>query len=122
MSLAILILLVVDLVIVAAVVLFAVRIRRRTGELATALAGAANLAADQLDADSQAIAGRDRLITIEILNPIELAASQSKYSGLASSVAPDLIRRIVYQKVAEGLAEGLAEQGADAKVAIRVAR
>jgi hypothetical protein len=37
-----------------------------------------------------------RLITIEILNPIELAGARGRWAGLAGSLAPGLTNRVVY--------------------------
>jgi hypothetical protein len=42
--------------------------------------------------------GVRRLITIEILNPIELAGARGRWAGVASSLAPGLTRRMVYDQ------------------------
>jgi hypothetical protein len=46
------------------------------------------------------VSGRDRrLITVEILNPIELATARGgRVAGLAGTLAPGLTRRIVYDQ------------------------
>ncbi|CAM3770744.1 hypothetical protein [Smaragdicoccus niigatensis] len=69
-----------------------------------------------------AFAGKDRVITIEILNPLELAASQVKIAGPAGSVAPELIRRQVYSQTVSILKDQLAQQGVEAEVQIHEGR
>ena len=54
--------------------------------------------------------GGRRLISIEILNPIELAGTRSRLAGLAGAVAPGLTRRLVYDQVVKNLRRQLAEQ------------
>ena len=39
-----------------------------------------------------------RVITIEILNPIELAGSRGWWAGIAGSLAPGLTNRVVYDQ------------------------
>ena len=39
-----------------------------------------------------------RVITIEILNPIELAGSRGWWAGIAGSLAPGLTNRVVYDE------------------------
>ena len=39
-----------------------------------------------------------RVITIEILNPIELAGSRGRWAGIAGSLAPGLTNRVVYDQ------------------------
>lgn len=43
-------------------------------------------------------AGKPMLLTIEILNPIELARKESWFAGAFGTVTPALLRRIVYAK------------------------
>lgn len=56
------------------------------------------------------------LISIEILNPVELAAKESAIAGPVGSLAPNLIRKIVYQRTAAMLREQLLEHGVRADV------
>lgn len=42
--------------------------------------------------------GKPMLLTIEILNPIELARKESWFAGAFGTVTPALLRRIVYAK------------------------
>ena len=51
-----------------------------------------------------------RLISIEVLNPIDLARSRGRLAGLAGSVAPRLTRRVVNDQVVKILREQLVEQ------------
>jgi hypothetical protein len=44
-----------------------------------------------------------RIITVEILNPIELAASRGRLAGVAGSLAPGIIRRIVYDQAVRNM-------------------
>lgn len=67
-------------------------------------------------------AGKGRIITVEILNPLELAASQVKVAGPAGSVAPELIRKQVYAKTVSILKEQLVQQGVEAEVQIHESR
>ena len=39
-----------------------------------------------------------RVISVEILNPIELAAARGRLAGLAGTLAPGLVKRIVYDQ------------------------
>jgi hypothetical protein len=47
---------------------------------------------------SSSSAGNRRLITIEILNPIELAGTRGRLVGIAGSLAPGITRRLVYDQ------------------------
>jgi len=59
------------------------------------------------------------LLTIEILNPLELARAHSRIGSSLAGVAPGLVRKRVYQQVASELGEELAERGVEANVEIR---
>jgi predicted acyltransferase len=58
------------------------------------------------------------LISIEILNPVELASLESPLAGPLGRVAPSLIRKLVYQRAAEMLRQQLGEHGVQAEVRI----
>lgn len=60
-------------------------------------------------------------ITIEVLNPIELATAQSRAGALVGSVRPQMVTKIVYDQVAKRVLEGLEEEGAVAEVRVHVA-
>ena len=56
------------------------------------------------------VGGTRRLISVEILNPIELASARGRLLGLAGSVAPGLTRRMVYDQTAKELKRQLIAQ------------
>jgi hypothetical protein len=66
-------------------------------------------------------AGRKRLLTVEILNPLELAAAHNRLAGIASGVAPAAVRAIVYEQAAKITKEQLAKQQVEADVRVYVA-
>jgi hypothetical protein len=63
-----------------------------------------------------------RLITVEILNPIELAAARGRVAGIAGSVVPEVTRRIVYDRAAKILERDLAGYDVVADVHIHTMR
>lgn len=63
-----------------------------------------------------------RLISIEILNPIELAGTRGRLVGLAGSLAPGLTRRIVYDQTLRILRQQLVEQQVLADVRLHTLR
>lgn len=67
-------------------------------------------------------AGSRRVISIEILNPLELAASHSRFGGLAGGLAPRALRRIVYEQTVRDMRVQLVEEGVQAEVGLHVAR
>jgi hypothetical protein len=76
--------------------------------------------------DTTPAAGRTpstrRLISIEILNPAELAATRGRLAGLAGSVAPKLTQRIVYDQTVKILREQLVAQQVVADVRLHTLR
>lgn len=65
-------------------------------------------------------AGTRRVITIEVRNPVEVAGSRSRWAGIAGSVAPGLMHRLVHDRILRSLRHQLAEQGVAADVAVQV--
>lgn len=59
------------------------------------------------------------LITVEILNPMELAQRESRLAQAFGSLAPALIRRRVYDIVAQRLTEQIRAQGVEADIRVR---
>jgi hypothetical protein len=57
-----------------------------------------------------------RIITIEILNPIELAGSRGRLAGIAGSLAPGVTRRIVYDQAMRNLRRQLVQENVVADV------
>lgn len=68
--------------------------------------------------DAALMDNRPNLITIEILNPMELAHKESKWAQTFGSMAPTLIRQIVYQRAAERVRTQLIAQGVEAEVKV----
>ncbi|MFT4045751.1 MAG: hypothetical protein QM661_03550 [Solimonas sp.] len=58
------------------------------------------------------------LITVEILNPFELAASRVAIAAIGAKFVPRVIERIVYQTTSEILREEIAKHGVNARVQI----
>ncbi|TSD93451.1 hypothetical protein FOS14_23145 [Skermania sp. ID1734] len=121
MSVAIVVLLVLNVVVLLALLRQTRRIGQRNSELAEEVAASAVRAAKPMDIEPLFAGTRGRLITIEILNPVELARTQSRFSGVAGAVAPNLLRKVVYERAAQIMREQLLEQGVDAEVKIHVA-
>jgi hypothetical protein len=67
-------------------------------------------------------AGNRRLITIEVLNPIELAGTRGRLVGIAGSLAPGITRRLVYDQVLKTLRRQLADERVVADVRLHVFR
>jgi hypothetical protein len=59
-------------------------------------------------------------IAIEILNPFELAARETRLAGAAARLAPRMIERIVYERAAGQIAQQMKEQGVEAEVTVYV--
>jgi hypothetical protein len=74
-------------------------------------AGAGSLVATAL-----AALGKPSLISVEILNPMELAVKESALAKAFGSLTPELVRREVYKVVYQRLCMQLQEQGVIAEV------
>jgi hypothetical protein len=61
-----------------------------------------------------------RVITIEILNPIELAGSRGWWAGVAGSLAPGLTNRVVYDEAIKLVRTQLADHDVVADVRLHV--
>jgi len=59
-------------------------------------------------------------IAIEILNPFELAARETRLATAAAKLAPRMIERIVYERAAVMIAQQMADQGVVAEVKAHV--
>ncbi|HSW13292.1 MAG TPA: hypothetical protein VLI06_10670 [Solimonas sp.] len=77
---------------------------------------APNLSNDPARSFELTSAARPSLISIEILNPMELAAKETWIAGVLGSVTPTLIRRLVYQRAAQMVREELKGHGVTAEV------
>jgi hypothetical protein len=56
------------------------------------------------------------VISIQLLNPMELAAQQSKLAGVFGSLTPSLVRRIVHNEAIKITRRELEKHGAKAEV------
>ena len=63
-----------------------------------------------------ATGGSTDLISIELLNPMELAAQQSKLASTLGSLTPSLVRRIVHNEAIKIVRRELEKYGAKAQV------
>ena len=63
-----------------------------------------------------------RVITVEILNPLELAAHRGRVAGIAGSLAPGLVRRMVHDQTVKRLQHELAAQRVAADVRLHTLR
>ncbi len=68
-----------------------------------------------------AVSAPRRLITVELLNPLEVAASQSRAAKLLGGLTPAVITKIVYDQASKQILTGLEEEGVAAEVRVHVA-
>jgi hypothetical protein len=87
--------------------------RRLEDEVREAAARAGALPPDLVEALGT---GGRRVITIEILNPFELAGRSTWFARPLSAVSPDLLRGLVYQRAATMFRERSSEYGVEADV------
>lgn len=64
--------------------------------------------------------GKKRLITVELLNPMELAANESWFARQFGSLTPALVHKLVYDQARQKVIEKMPEFGAKADVKIHV--
>jgi hypothetical protein len=65
---------------------------------------------------TMAALNRPALISVEVLNPLELAARESRLAKTFGALTPDLVQREVYKQVYERMCKQLQEQGVVADV------
>jgi len=63
-----------------------------------------------------------RVITVEVLNPIELATTRGRLAGIAGTFAPGLVRRIVYDQTIKTMRRQLVEERVVADVRLHTMR
>jgi hypothetical protein len=64
-----------------------------------------------------------RLITVEVLNPLELASRRGgRLAGFAGALAPGLTRRVVYDQLLKTLRRELTEKAVHADVRLHTVR
>lgn len=73
-------------------------------------------------ADLPAASAGEQLITIAILNPLELAATQTRAATVLHRVRPQLLSRIVHEQAAREIQERLGEEGVVAEVHVHGGR
>lgn len=63
--------------------------------------------------------GKRRHLTIEVLNPLEVAAAESSVVRAVGGLTPSLITKLVYDRVKAEVERGLAERQVEARVEVR---
>lgn len=93
--------------------------RRQLKSLHTRL-DALGIAPDANPADFPTIAsaGKRRLITVELLNPMELAAKESWFVRQFGSLTPALIHKLVYEQARNRVERQMPNFGAKAEVKV----
>lgn len=89
---------------------------RHVGNEVEALLAQTNAA----DADTNDILARmdGMRLTVEILNPLQVARANSRLAGPASGVSPGLVRRRVYEQMSSELQGQLSERGIEAQIEV----
>ncbi|WP_156966417.1 hypothetical protein [Algiphilus aromaticivorans] len=121
---------------IAAVILLTVNLLLLAGLLLASLRNARTLTRLRADAEAlkplhaelgpelrqQLTESGSRVIGIEILNPLQVAASQSWVAGRFGALAPGLIQREVYRQTREVLEVQLREYGIEPRVRVHGSR
>lgn len=121
---------------IAAVILLAVNVLLLAGLLVGNLRNARTLARLRADAEAlkplhaelgpelrqQLTESGSRVIGIEILNPLQVAASQSWIAGRLGMLAPSLIQREVYRQMRAILETQLRDYGIEPRVRVHWGR
>ncbi len=92
------------------------RLRSTSNRLATELSALAPAANAMADYEQSVGHLKGRVIAVEILNPMELAARQSRFADMFGNLSPGLIRKIVYERTEKILLDQLREYGVQADV------
>ncbi|UDY22346.1 hypothetical protein [Nocardioides sp. Kera G14] len=124
MTIVLAVLAAVALVATVAVAITALLLRRRVAALSTTVLGLQEEVAARAEGPAAPAVPGDlgprRLITIEILNPLEVAAKHSRAAKLLGGVTPAMISRIVYDQASTQILETLEEEGIAAEVRVHV--
>jgi hypothetical protein len=75
-------------------------------------------ATEAMELDPAILETSGRIITVEILNPLEVAAKRVKLTSVVGSVAPSVIAKVVYEQTARIMRNQLSMQGVEAEVRI----
>jgi len=90
---------------------------RKARRVQTDVAEAARLVNDvPIPVVDPALVTNGVFITVEILNPLEVASARVKLAGVAGTVAPSLITKIVNEQAVKVLRRQLDSQGVRAEV------
>lgn len=94
-----------------------VMLLRKSRHVQTEVAEAARLVDDiPVPEVDPALVTTGVFITVEILNPLEVASTRVKLAGVAGTVAPSLITKIVNEQAVKVLRRQLDSQGVRAEV------
>ncbi len=76
------------------------------------------IVAQSLPEEARALIGTERplLLSIEILNPMQVAAEKSWLAGALGTLTPNLVRRLVYERTQEVLQQEVLKHGLEAEV------
>jgi hypothetical protein len=94
------------------------KVRKRAKEVDAKAAEASRAIVAPVSVAQELAGGRNRVIAIEILNPVELAASQVKFAGVVGGIAPGMIRKAVYDQAVKMMREQFEKEGVKADVKI----
>lgn len=92
------------------------RLQRLSAALATAAAPLLPPAVQPQELEPLLTESKRMLISIEILNPMQLAAQQSWFASVFGNLSPALIRKIVNERTQKMLESQLKEYGVEADV------
>ena len=114
---AVVVLLAMNLLLLAALLWRTVTLRRLSQLLQLEMQSMRALPHDEpLDLDQLLGRGQRTVIVLDILNPMEVAASQSWFADKFGSVAAPLIRRLVYDQAVKNVHKEVAKWGVRAQV------
>ena len=120
MQVAIVIALLVNIALLAVVLLLVRRIQQHSTTLSEQVSETTQLVGAPHQLDTTFSSGKTRLITVEILNPLELAATQNRFAGMIGTFAPERIRRVVYERAAVAMTAQLIDEGLDVDAQVHV--
>ena len=121
MNIAITLFVLANMAISAALLLLWQRSRQQTQALLSeAAALAANSSVTPANLSKLLIEKNKRIITVEILNPTELAIAKTPLAKPFVGLAPDTINKLVYKEARDIIADQLPSFGVNAEVKIHV--
>lgn len=114
---ALLVLLALNLLLLGALIWRSVTLHRLTHLLQSEMQLLRCMPHDEpLDLEQMLGNGQRTVLVLDILNPMEVAASQSWFADKFGSVAAPLIRRIVYDQAVKNVHKEVAKWGVQAQV------